>query len=140
MLEMKNVGNITFIPSPVDIWRRLQRNVSFSSGEDAVFDTFIPLFIDENVLGTSYSSEIPGLDSNEESSSSDITDNYDDVHSSENADSDSTVDSQEIPVTEMHTKEKASTLKENDDKLKSSKIGGYPGVDVSEDVFYLLEK
>ena len=133
MLEMKNVGNITFIPSPVDIWRRLQRNVSFSSGEDAVFDTFIPLFIDENVLGTSYSSEIPGLDSNEESSS---TDNYDDIHSSEDSDSESIG----IPVTETNTKEKSSILKDNDAESNSKKIAGYPGVDVSEDVFYLLEK
>ena len=177
MLEVKNVSNITFFPSPVDIWRRLQRNVSFSSGGDAVFDTFIPLFVDENILGTSFSSEMPRLDSIEESSS---TDNYDDVHSSQDADSDSTVGFQEIPVKRTHTKEKSSTLKENDDELNSSKIedadsdstvgsqeiqvtgthteekssalkenddelntskvAGYPGVDVSEDVFYLLEK
>ena len=134
MLETKNVGNITFIPSPVDTWRRLQRNLSFSSGDDAVFDTFIPLFIDENVLGTSFSSKIPEvLDSNEESSS---TDNYDDIHSSEDSDSESIG----IPVTETNTKEKSSILKDNDAESNSKKIAGYPGVDVSEDVFYLLEK
>ena len=80
---------------------------------------------------------MPRLDSIEESSS---TDNYDDVHSSQDADSDSTVGSQEIQVTGTHTEEKSSALKENDDELNTSKVAGYPGVDVSEDVFYLLEK
>ena len=145
MLEVKNVSNIaniTFMPSPVDIWRRLQRNVSHSSGGDAVFDTFIPLFVDENILGTSFSSEIPGFDSNEESSSTvdGFPDNYDDVHSREDG-QDSSVDSQELQqVMETDTGENSSNLQEKDGELKSSKIAGYLGVDVSEDVFYLLEK
>ena len=79
---MKGGGsNVTFIPSPVDIWRKSQRNLSLSSGPNAVFNTFIPLYVDENKLESSVRSEVPEIDSKSfikgENTVKEYEDNYD---------------------------------------------------------------
>ena len=139
-------SNITFVPSPVDIWRKSLRNVSLSSGPDAVYNTFIPLYVDKNIFESSNGSEKPGIDSatgyiNGENTVKEKEDNYDDSKETTGSDS---VGSQELPFTVKETYEndleRSSILKENGEDLNSSQVAKYLGVDVSEDVFYLLEK
>ena len=101
--------------------------------------------MDKNILKSSNGSEVPGIDSNSfingENTVKENEDNYDD--SGETTGSDS-VNSREssLPVKETYENdlESSSILKENGDDLNSSKVAQYLGVDVSEDVFYLLEK
>ena len=95
------------------------------------------------MLKSSNGSEVPGIDSNSfingENSVNENEDNYDD--SSETTGSDP-VGSRVLPVKETYENdlESSSILKENVEDLNSSKIAEYLGADVSEDVFYLLEK
>ena len=130
----------------MDIWRKSQRNLSLSSGPNAVFNTFIPLYVDENKLESSVRSEVPEIDSKSfikgENTVKEYEDNYD--HSSETTGSDK-VGSREssLPVKETYESDLESSriLKGNGEDLNSKQVANkYPGVDVSEDVFYLLEK
>ena len=145
---MEGGVNRTFVPSPVDNWRKFLRNMSFSNKAETFYNTFIPLYVDQNVSEMP-DRETPGIDSDiveKEEGLKTVKENNDDAgnsNTSQGSDSFSVVSTKKTPVLDSDNDsiggKRSNNVQEEADK-NSSKKARYPGVDVSEDVFYLLEK
>ena len=165
MCEIKelNIGSKeSFVASPVDNWRRFHINTSLSKEavKEKVFNTFIPLYVDLNE--SMPAEEMTGLGSFNDgdsdatlgniggdnlSSAKPILDS-EDVNDMLKGGSDNSVSSSETP--EMDTdyldvvndgESVSNSLRRNhDNDVESIKNIVYQGLDVSADVFYLLEK
>ena len=144
---MEGGVNRTFVPSPVDNWRKFLRNMSFSNKAETFYNTFIPLYVDQNVSEIP-DRETPGIDSDiveKEEGLNMVKENNDDVGNSnttQGSDSFSVESTRQTPALDSDNDiggKSSNDVQEEADK-NSSKKARYPGVDVSEDVFYLLEK
>ena len=145
-MKAKSENNRTFVPSPVDNWRKFLRNVSLSNKAESIYNTFIPLYVDQNVSKILESTDDgsreitdsvifndgEGLNMVKENdgNSNNATEGSDSfrlVSTWETQDSDNGIDGKGSP---NNTQEKVDSIKK----------AIHLGVDVSEDVFYLLEK
>ena len=139
---MEGGVNRTFVPSPVDNWRKFLRNMSFSNKAETFYNTFIPLYVDQNVSEMP-DRETPGIDSDiveKEEGLKTVKENNDDA--TQGSDSFSVESTRKTPVLDSDNDigGKSSNNVQEEADASSSKKARYPGVDVSEDVFYLLEK
>ena len=140
---MEGGVNRTFVPSPVDNWRKFLRNVSFSNKAGTFYNTFIPLYVSEMP-----NRETPGIDSDIIEKEEGINKFKENIkhdgnsNTTQGSNSLSAVSTRKTPALDSDNDiggKSSNDVQEEADK-NSSKKARYPGVDVSEDVFYLLEK
>ena len=145
---MRGGVNRTFVPSPVDNWRKFLRNMSFSNKAETFYNSFIPLYVDQNVSEIPDGEILPGIDSDiveKEEGLKTVKENNDDAgnsNTSQGSDSFSVVSTRKTPVLDYDNDigGKGSNNVQEEADSNSSLQARRPGVDVSEDVFYLLEK
>ena len=121
--------------------------MSFSNKAETFYNTFIPLYVDQNVSEMP-DRETPGIDSDiveKEEGLKTVKENNDDAgnsNTSQGSDSFSVVSTRKTPVLDSDNDigGKSSNNVQGVADGNTSKQARQPGVDVSEDVFYLLER